>query len=477
MRLTHLVPAPIRQKLYPYKEKLYKKIYTHKLDTLKSGHRIEDEPPMTRDMRAFSEKYGTGYMRAMLERGWQEPGRMFDEIGGIFAYNRKLFILGEQEDINRMTRKVDFLGTQVDVLAISAQNLLSSADTIKKIVHDTRFGYTVIVAYRKPEETGAVVGMLAYLDWHFPNVNLFSEARFCGDLVPGPDIYLGIFSVYAAEKVYLMHNNLLTTTICNLNCEYCLNYTPYIKHPRHFDLEELKRSADIYFSHVDRVGLFELTGGEPLLNVALQDALQYIAANYGNKIGVLCFVTNGSVVPSDSFCKFLRAHHIFVFLDNYVEAIPKIKPTFTQTVEKLEKYGIAYSCPQVKEFVKSFPPLRNNMRLSGRELQEKYRRCLIGAQNLRDGKICSCTYHAFAVNAELISDDEDNWFDLSSMTESILDKRSLVEFRHGFNKKGYVDWCKYCNGHITLNTRVAPAAQQVKGKLDWDIDDPVFLDE
>lgn len=469
-KYTNWIPKPIRRKLWPYKAKLLGLPVNEILEAEKNK---KDWGPLHETMKSFSKRYGADYIPTMLKKGWTTPGKMFDELGEIFSANRKLFLVGSTADVTRLEKKLEFIGVEIESAAIVEPGIKD----IQWIAEHTHAGYTVVVAYQDRGCADMVVNGMIHLGGHFINVNLFYEANFTGDLVPGPEMYCGIFAAYTTGKVYLIHNNMLTSTICNLNCEYCLNYTPYIKHPKHFPLEELKQSADIYFSHIDRVGLFQLTGGEPLLYPHLQEILSYISEKYRNKIGILCFVTNGSIVPTDDFLDFCKREDIFIFLDDYVEAVPRIKPTFAETLEKIEARGIEYNCPKVEKFVKSFPPLRRNLALSEAELQDKYRGCHIGVQNLREGKLSSCTYHAFAVNAGLIPDDAINWFDMAAMTDDILSKRALLEFRCGFNQKGYVDWCRYCNGHITVNHLTAPAAEQVKGHLNWEIDSPTFLDD
>lgn len=428
-------------------------------------------------MREFSSKYGTGYIRAMREKGWQQPGKMFDELGELFKVNRRLLILGDSEDISRAYRKVDFIGTPVDAIAISAQELLASPAITMEISKKTCVGYTLLVVYQNPEVRETVIQSLVQMGRHFVNVNIFSERSFLGELADRPEVYCGIFSVYTTGKVYIIHDCMLTTTICNLNCEYCLNYTPYIKKAKHFSLEDLKRSADIYFSHVDRVGLLQLTGGEPLLYPHIQDILEYISRNYGDRIAVLNLVTNGTIIPSDSFCDFLAEHKILVDVDNYSVNVPKVEPTLTKVINKLKEKHVDHIVITTDEFMKTFPPLSENMSLDESGLVDKFTRCFPGFQNILDGKLCSCLFHSFAVNAGLIPDSADAWFDINKMSESELDKKALVEFRLGFNKKGYVDWCRYCNGHITtINTLVAPAAQQAEGHLEWDVDHPTFME-
>lgn len=470
MGLKKFVPAPIRALLRPYKMKLQRMRMLAALEA--ASAQAAPDPELLGRMRAFSRKYGTAYLPAMLARGWCEPGHMFDEIGEIFSANNKLFLVGTHADVERLTRKLAFIGVEIESMSLSRP----CKRDLAWLAGRAAAGCTVIIGYEDAELGSLVANWLCQDGRYFRNVNTFLEADFIGDLVPGPEMYCGIFAVYTSGKVYLIHNNLLVTTICNLNCEYCLNYTPYIKKPAHFPLQELKESVDTYFSHIDYVGLFQLTGGEPMLYHYLREIIEYISSKYRKKIGILCFVTNGSIVPDDEFISFCEKNNIFIFLDNYTEALPRIRKTFNETLGKIEKAGIKYNTPEVKAFVKSFPPLKNNLKINDAGLRNKYRCCHIGVQNLRDGKLSSCTYHAFAVNAGLIPDAPENWFDMSQMTQDILDKRKLIEFRFGFNQKGYVDWCRYCNGHITINPLLAPPAQQVKGHLEWQASSPTFLD-
>lgn len=445
------------------------------LGSLRRAGKIKS--PLEETMRDFSAKYGADYISAMLEKGWQTPGRMFDELGHIFEQNRKLFLLGNKEDVARLRKKLCFLDVLVDDLAVPARELLSNHSELERISALTSCGYTTVIAYQGTGEAGAIASSLIALGAHFLNVNLFYELDFCG-FHPKSGNFCGIFSVYADGKVYLKHQNMLVTTICNLNCEYCLNYNPYNKHQKHFDLEELKRNVDIYFSHIDRVGSFELTGGEPSLYPNLKEIILYIVCNYGDKINEFRFITNGSTVFSDKFCEMLKENHVTVLVDDYSVAVPRIGNNINQLRDKLERIGTQFVIyPKQRTFLQSFPPKRENMKMPEDKLKRKYRICTDTWQNLRDGRLCSCTYFAFAVNAGLISDDDAEWFDMGAMSDDILSKKMLIEFRCGFNLKGYTNWCRYCNGLEAFNTNYAPAAEQVKGHLEWDINHPTYLDQ
>lgn len=470
MGLKKFVPAPIRALLRPYKMKLQRMRMLAALEA--ASAQVAPDPELLGRMRAFSRKYGTAYLPAMLARGWCEPGHMFDEIGEIFSANNKLFLVGTHADVERLTRKLAFIGVEIESMSLSRP----CKRDLAWLAGRAAAGCTVIIGYEDAELGSLVMDRICQYGKHFRNVNIFHESDFIDGYVTGPEVYCGIFSVYASDKVYIPHNNILVTTVCNLNCEYCLNYTPYNKNPKHFELDELKKNIDIYFSKIDRVGLFQLSGGEPLLYPYLKEILEYILNKYKEKIDILNLVTNGTIVPDDEFLKFCKHNDIFIYLDDYTNVVINIKQKFSQTIKKFNESGVKYCHLKVPEFFITFPPIRMNFNLDGLKLQEKFRKCYIGVQNIRDGKICSCTYHAFAVNAGLIPDASDNWFDMTQMGDGILDKRKLVEFRLRFNQKGYVDWCRYCNGHISINPLRSPAAKQAKGRLDWDINNPTFLD-
>lgn len=467
------ISKSVRQKLRNYKAKLWGIPIKIAVALSKMKRARKTRSPLEKTMQDFSSRYGTDYITTILAKGWITPGKMFDELGSIFEQNRKLFILGDEADVSRLRHKLSFLDVPIEAHAIPARKLLNDFAELKRI--SELQGYTLIIAYQGEGWSDAVATALIATEKYYLNVNMFYEGDFIG-VIPESGDYCGIFAVYTKGKVYLKHQNMLVTTICNLNCEYCLNYNPYNKHQKHFDMQELKHCVDIYFSKIDRVGFFELTGGEPTLYPNLQELILYIAQKYGDKIDEFTFVTNGSTVFSDEFCELLKENNVTVLIDDYTAAVPRLEENLSKLKERLKKVGTKFIVyPQMREFLKSFPPKRENMNLTEEGLKEKYRICTIGVQNLRDGRLCSCTYHAFAVNAGLIPDNTSDWFDLSTMPDDLLGKKTLIEFRCGFNQNGYTAWCRFCNGVQTINTNYAPAAEQVKGHLEWDINDPTYL--
>lgn len=426
-------------------------------------------------MQEISRNYGTDYVKRKLAEGWEQPGKMFDALGKVFQKNDKFFLIGEDDDIERLIHKLSFVGVPIRKYIVSEKKVLDNGN-IEKLIPQME-GCIVIIGFDTIDICKNLIVKMTATGKFFQNVNLFIEEDFVSIRDDKGD-YCSIFAVYTTGKVYLKHQNILATTVCNLNCEYCLNYNPYNKRQRHFSFDELKDSVDVYFSHIDRVGFFELTGGEPMLSPVLSDIAGYIGERYREKIDMFTIVTNGTIIPDEALLLAVKKYGLTIIVDDYTAALPEYEEKLKKLLKKLKDYEVPMIVnPKIREFLKTFPPKRGNLEISEDELKKKYRNCTLLFQNLRSGKLCSCTYQAFAVNAGLIVDDDSNWFDMSRMSGDLMDKKKLIEFRCGFNQKGYVDWCRYCNGLQKINQIKAPAAEQAKGKLEWNLEHPKFLAE
>jgi organic radical activating enzyme len=286
------------------------------------------------------------------------------------------------------------------------------------------------------------------------------------------DKIFSIFSVYSKNKVYFDSSCIVCTTICNLNCKDCLNFTPYNKGKKHIPIDALIRDVDLYFACVDRVDLFHITGGEPLLYPHLIKLLDHLGNNYSEKINLLGTTINGSIVPSDELCEAFKKYNVKIYIDDYRMSVPQLNETFVQTVEKLKKYTQVETWIRT-EFFLLFPPKQNMNNASDEVLEKKFNDCANPFMELKGGKVYNCNWSEFAMTAGVFSETENDSFDLASFTPD--KKKQLVEYRLGYSNKGYSDFCKYCNGSWNINETKVPAARQAKGLIVWDINNPTEI--
>ncbi|MCI7611760.1 MAG: radical SAM protein [Selenomonadaceae bacterium] len=270
--------------------------------------------------------------------------------------------------------------------------------------------------------------------------------------------FLSVYHLYKYDKVYFSTISFLPSTVCNLKCRHCLNFNPFAKKFYVRNWEQVKADIDLFFQCIDKVMLFHVSGGEPLLYNGIGNIIEYLDRNYHDRIDTLRTVTNGTIVPDDSILEQLSRCNIEVTVDDYREAVPQYKENFDKLLDKLKKYNIKHYVNYTKEWVDLAPEKTDFSHFSPEQLIDHFDNCCQSWQELRDGKLYSCNYDAYATVAGINEQQDDEIFDLKNY--SLDQKAKLVEFRLGYNKKGYTNFCKRCRGFSTANTlKVKPAVQ------------------
>ena len=192
----------------------------------------------------------------------------------------------------------------------------------------------------------------------------------------------------------------------------------------------------------------------------LADIVEYIDKNYGNKIGTLRTVTNGTVIPNDDILSRLSKCSIEVTVDDYRDAVPQYRENFDKIIDKFNEYGIKYYINKVDSWIDLAPERTDYSMMSDEQLQRHRAECNQSWQERRDGKLYSCNYAAYATVAGLAGEqDEEETFDLNAITTK--QKKELIEFRLGYTSKGYTNFCKKCRGFVRDNDVKEKQAMQI----------------
>ncbi len=404
---------------------------------------------------------------------WNKPGHEFDELGGKFIKNRKLIVIGDDFDqasfyLNRrITDVLQFLNVPVKLVKFSIKNLQKKWFA-KLMIRILNFKYklfkqhAVIITHYKYQDVNKAIMLRNILKEIFPNRMVYDSTEFL-------EKQMSIFAAYVQDKVYVRDTCIIVTTGCTLNCKYCLNFTPFIKHAKSIPLEKLKEEADIYFKVVDYVGFFQISGGEPLTYKNLAEYIEWVAEKYGNQIGQILLATNGTLLPDERLAYVLKKYGVILLLDNYTQAVPSTKSTRDKLINFLDEHGIdSRDYGENQQFFKFFPANEDYSKLSEKELSDRADKCwgLQPWRNLRDGRIYYCNFSSFAVTAGIIQDDPRNYMDLKNFDCS--KKKELLEFFMGYSVLGYDTFCTLCNGINESNIlERRPAGEQAKGKFDW----------
>lgn len=439
---------------------------------------------------------------------WENPGHEYDELGAYYKNVKTIYLYGSEEDSKSLADQLYFLDFPVvivdsidagDRMAMGMTRIRSAQKAGKLNVKN------VVQKLRRMEGKGEVAGegvLLSDVPIYTPKINYKHEASLPKNLNNGSSIliltgpmafdikrvekkyglicgknlytssefmrkYLPIFSVYVRNKVYFPDVAHVCTTVCTLNCEKCLNFAPYDQNKHHMSLDQLKKDADLFFTSVDRVGLYHVTGGEPTTNPDLIELLTYIREKFGDKIYNLLTVTNSVDVLSDDLCGALNKLHVGIQLDDYSRTAKRAGEALHENIKKLRSFGVRYDLLQATEWMSVFPPKKSTKEW---DLKEKYDTCSCDFETLKDGKVYTCNYCRFAMTAGIIPDCDTDYFKLSEDDTKINEdyRKRLVEFRMGYSDLGYASFCKYCNGFPNINPETIPPAEQIQGFLTWE---------
>ena len=268
--------------------------------------------------------------------------------------------------------------------------------------------------------------------------------------------YLPIYFMYVKNKLFFTSENIIPSTVCDLNCRSCLNFNPYIKKHIVDSLEEVKADIDAFFGQVDLIYRLQISGGEPFLYKELGHVLEYIYENYKDKVIRLETVTNGTIVPSDELCRILKKCKVTVFLDDYRKTLPNGEALYERVKNKLNQEEISVIYNYAEKWIRMYSENSSHEEDSEEKLESFYERCGNPWSTLRKKKITGCNYAHYAAKAGILPDDEDNYFVLTGE----VDKKALLEFRLRYNEKGYVEFCKKCAGWTSINPNLEDAAIQ-----------------
>lgn len=212
------------------------------------------------------------------------------------------------------------------------------------------------------------------------------------------------------KKACLMEVHSTITSRCTLKCRHCNMFMPYYKEQIDYTAIDILADLELLFRHVDYIVSYRLLGGEPLLNKELADMIELIGQKYGDRIGNIGIITNGTLLPSEKL------------------------------IEVSKKYDIKYDFDKVREHMLSCGPIFHG---------------------LNDGKYYYCHVSWSADKAKLLKTVPDDYVDLRVLNDDENAKEMILEHSKGNLAKGFVKLCKICGGCGNDNTEFVKAAQQM----------------
>lgn len=275
------------------------------------------------------------------------------------------------------------------------------------------------------------------------------------------DLFKSIF--YDTNQVLQGYVELYITDRCTLNCKHCALLLPFIEQRKNVDIEKIKQDVNAYFSIVDKVMEFRILGGEPLLYDNLACLLKFLKDNYSSKIMQIKVVTNGTLIPQKNILELMNKYDIELNISNYnVDASQNIR---TQLINLLKEYKISYRIMNMEYWVDVYgDPYQNKHRNVG-DIKKLFNECNFGCRTIHNEKLYYCAIDCAAKKIGIVGDDREDYFELSNAVVDFDIKEKFLDFDRGKVKRGFVSFCKNCNGSLGNNQfRVGVAEQYHKQK-------------
>jgi len=252
------------------------------------------------------------------------------------------------------------------------------------------------------------------------------------------------------------------TSRCTLKCKNCNMFIGHIPVQHDIDLDRLKINFDIFFESVDYVYEYTLLGGEPFLHKNIAEIISYLGNKYGEKIGQINLISNGTIIPDDEVIAVLRNFHVTVHISDYTNSV-NYKEKLEKVQKKFFENGIEYyvipnntwkDVIYPREGYQTDNP-RHHMLLCGHS-----------THSVADGRLYWCD-PAFAAEYFMgFASKEDDSFDMAankrkySKYEATL---NIMKYLLGdVNKRGYMSICEKCAGVGEDNNNIVPAGVQFK---------------
>lgn len=244
------------------------------------------------------------------------------------------------------------------------------------------------------------------------------------------------------EQNCVMELHTALTMRCTLKCKDCNMFVPFYEKNIEYSVEQLKKEIGILFSYIDYLFCYTLLGGEPFLYKGIGEIIEYIAEVYGNKVGTIKVITNGTVIPSPETIRILQKHNVWVSISDYTAAVPYEKK-LSELCGILKTSRIDYSVANQKRWRSFGFPVRH-VNIDDAYCAMHMRECSPIFHGYNDGKVfyCHVAWSAEKIGRYHLKDKD--FVDLRKLR--LASRHIIAEHCLGEIEDGYVSFCQFCGG-------------------------------
>ena len=272
------------------------------------------------------------------------------------------------------------------------------------------------------------------------------------------DEFITIYRMYKKNELCVSNLNVNITEFCSLRCQKCSALNPYIKDKKHYSIVEIEHMLDVYFRWVDNVSILGLVGGDAMTHPAFNEILEMVGEKYYRKsVGNIEVYSNAVILPDKLSVELFKKYDVIYRFTDYGENTYG-KQKCGQVANLLKENGIRYDWAKFERWSDCGYPQESNGITSENALQKFYNKCdRRSCQGLLGTKLFYC---GMAIGAERTGYCKAIDTDYFELEQEKMNKMELMEFMLGYNEKGYITYCKKCNGGPNINQHfVSPGVQ------------------
>lgn len=271
------------------------------------------------------------------------------------------------------------------------------------------------------------------------------------------DLFVAEWYWHNRKQVHLVEVHTTITTRCTLKCKNCNMFMPYYKNHVDITLENFKEDMDNLFRVADRIFSVGILGGEPIINKQLPEMILYLQENYGDRIGEISVITNGTILPDDRLIDVFKRCNVRVHISDYTSTVPYEK--------RLREFESIMADNDIEYRTNSslvwcdfgFPDNSFNFNNVRNHMME----CFPIFRGINDSKLYFCHVAWSAEKCGMYTLQEEDYFDIKKIDKFNEEQvKEFINYSLGGNEKWSLSLCKLCGGCGVDNKKYVKAGLQ-----------------
>lgn len=229
------------------------------------------------------------------------------------------------------------------------------------------------------------------------------------------------------------------TDYCSLKCKYCGAFSPYVKNPRHYTVDECMIPVRNMLRVVDEIDCLTIQGGEVFLNPHFTEICRQSAAL--DQVKRIHIPSNATVLPQPEF--FQAVEPFKDKLEFRISDYGLLNKRYSEFMQMCEAYGIAVVKTLVGEYWEKpmLPVRQNRTKEANRNLYMTCESCQI-CPFMIGGRLYKCETAGIREHMGWIPRNEEDSIDFNCVTVSAKELREkVIRF---FTDTKAIDACDYC---------------------------------